>query len=212
MVCILLEIKKLELSFGNKILFSNLSFKIYKGQIGLISAPSGSGKTTILKWVSGIHNDNLNFYGKLFLNNNEITTYPIEKRKIGILFQKPLLFPNLTVRENLYFGLNKSTTKFSDRENIINQTIINAELTDLNTEDTTKLSAGQQTRVALFRALLSEPDAILLDEPFASLDSKLRKKMFSFVKKQIKKKNIPALITSHDPRDQRQADFIISIT
>ena len=206
----MLQIIDLELSFDNKILFKNFTFKLKNGEIGLISAPSGKGKTTLLKWIAGIHISNLNSKGKLYLNKIDISKKEIEDRKIGILFQKPFLFPNLTVKENLYFAMQKRIRGIKERKKIINKILSDIELPQ-NSNDPSKLSSGQLTRVALVMTFLSKPNLILLDEPFSSLDAKIRKKMFDFVKKNIKDHNIPLLITSHDPRDLKEADNIIKI-
>jgi putative thiamine transport system ATP-binding protein len=138
--------------------------------------------------------------GKIFLNGTEITEFPAEQRRIGILFSEALLFPHLTVAENIGIGVASSISG-KKRKDLITNSLIKAGLAGIEKQDPLTLSTGQQARIALLRTLLSEPALLLLDEPFSNLDKDIRKTLVSYVLTEIKRLNIPALMVSHDPRD-----------
>ena len=194
------NLKNVQLSFSEKPLFSSFNLSIKRGEIRLLQAESGAGKTSLLRWIAGIPDTGLMAKGAIFLNGKDITYVPAEKRKIGILFSEPLLFPHLSIAENLGVGL-ASSVRGKQRKEIIKNSLNKAGLCDLTTQDPLSLSTGQQARVGLLRALLSEPELLLLDEPFSSLDEDVRESMITYVLSEIKRLNIPVLIVSHDPRD-----------
>ena len=193
--------QNVKLSFSNIPLFAPLNFTIQKGEICLLQSDSGTGKTSLLRWIAGISDKKMYADGKIFLNGKDITSIPAEKRKIGILFSEALLFPHLSVAQNIGFGITSSLTS-KERTKLIKSSLAKAGLPRIEKRDPLTLSTGQQARVALLRTLLSEPSLLLLDEPFSNLDKDIRRILVSYVQEEIKRLNIPALMVSHDPRDK----------
>ena len=201
----MLSITLASLGFGDKPLIKDFSLDINPGEIALITAPSGYGKSTLLRWISGMPDQNLNAYGEIFLNGMPVHSLPIEKRKIGMIFQDPLMFPHLTVSENLAFGLASHIPR-NQRKVVIEQTLNAIGLSGFERRDALTLSGGQKARLALMRSLLARPQALLLDEPFSGLDGQTRDEFAALVKNEIKSNSLPVLMVSHDPRDLEYAD------
>ena len=197
----MLEIKNLSLGFKNKplkYLFKNLNFKVKKGEIFVIFGKSGLGKSTLLNLIAGIEQINIFWSGKILFENEDVSLTPIEKRGIGFVMQDRYLFPHFTVRENLLFALPK---KVLNKNQFINKFLDEVSMKELDKLYPYQLSGGQTSRIACLRALLSFPKAILLDEPFSSLDQKTKTKFRKFVFKEIKSRNIPCILVSHDRQD-----------
>ena len=197
----MLEIKNLSLGFKNKplkYLFKNLNFKVKKGEIFVIFGKSGLGKSTLLNLIAGIEQINIFWSGKILFENEDVSFVPIEKRGIGFVMQDRYLFPHFTVRENLLFALPK---KILNKNQFINKFLDEVSMKELDKLYPYQLSGGQTSRIACLRALLSFPKAILLDEPFSSLDQKTKTKFRKFVFKEIKSRNIPCILVSHDRQD-----------
>ncbi len=197
----MLEIKNLSLGFKNKplkYLFKNLNFKVRKGEIFVIFGKSGLGKSTLLNLIAGIEQINIFWSGKILFENEDVSFAPIEKRGIGFVMQDRYLFPHFTVRENLLFALPK---KKLNKNQFINKFLDEVSMKELDKLYPYQLSGGQTSRIACLRALLSFPKAILLDEPFSSLDQKTKTKFRKFVFKEIKSRNIPCILVSHDRQD-----------
>ena len=197
----MLEIKNLSLGFKNKplkYLFKNLNFKVKKGEIFVIFGKSGLGKSTLLNLIAGIEQINIFWSGKILFENEDVSLTPIEKRGIGFVMQDRYLFPHFTVRENLLFALPK---KMLNKNQFINKFLDEISMKELDKLYPYQLSGGQTSRIACLRALLSFPKAILLDEPFSSLDQKTKTKFRKFVFKEIKSRNIPCILVSHDRQD-----------
>ena len=189
-----------------KPLFPPLTLSVPEENVCLISAPSGAGKSTLLRWVAGMPTQDLSSHGTIVLAGHDITNLPPEKRHIGILFQTPLLFPHLCVADNIGFGIPR-TYRGMARRMLIEDALKNAGLAGLSKRDPETLSGGQQSRVALLRTLLAEPQALLLDEPFSSLDDEARQKSITLLRAEITKRKLPVLLVSHDPRDRDLADL-----
>jgi putative thiamine transport system ATP-binding protein len=200
----LLTIKDVTLGFGETILLKNFSIDIAAGEIALITAPSGYGKSTLLSWISGMPAPDLKAQGEIYLDGKPAHNLPIEKRHIGIIFQDPLMFPHLSVADNLTFGLSSGDTSKA-RKAAIEDTLAAVGMAGLGGRDPLTLSGGQKARLALMRSLLANPKALLLDEPFSGLDGKTREDFATLVKNEIKARNLPVLMVSHDPRDRDYA-------
>lgn len=162
--------------------------------------PSGCGKSTLLAAVCGALEPGFGLSGKLLLNGRPLIEVAMEQRRIGIIFQDDLLFPHLDVLGNMLFGLPSSMDRKQKRERV-RETLGLAGLSGFEKRDIATLSGGQKARISLLRALLAEPEAILLDEPFSSLDQELRSAMRIFTFDQIVRLNIPAVLVTHDPED-----------
>ncbi len=199
----MLEVNALEFGFDSP-LVTSLSFTVQKGQIRLLHGPSGCGKSTLLALISGTPIVNINWAGEIRLNSIDIGVLPAHRRAVGIMYQDPLLFPHLTVGENLAFGLSPSI-RGKARYAAVQNALAATSLDGFGQRDPASLSGGQAARIALMRALLAEPKALLMDEAFSSLDPDLRRQFGQFVAKQIKQRQIPALLVSHDEADQEFA-------
>ena len=204
----MLELKNITLKWISpveKILIENLNIKIENGEILCVFGESGVGKSSLINVISGVHDENFGFEGEIRLNGKNLNNTPTEKRKIGLLLQDGTLFPHLTVEQNLFFGMNKSL-KRSEKNNLIIEYLDKANMSGFQDRYPNSLSGGQKARVACLRAILSEPDALLLDEPFSSLDPSQRDSFRQFVIKHVKKANIPCLLVTHDEGDKVISD------
>ena len=193
----MLEIKDITFSFDKKEkkpLIKNLSFKVKKGEILFISGKSGLGKSTLLDLISGFHDNNLIWTGKIYLNKLDITNTSIQNKKIGYMLQDYFLFPHFNVKNNLIFSLPKQTRNKKEQALDYLKQINMVEFSD---HYPSELSGGQKARIACLRAIVSNPDALLLDEPFSSLDKKTMKSFQKFLFDYVKKLNIPCIIVSH---------------
>ena len=193
----MLEVKDITFSFDKKEkkpLIKNLSFKVKKGEILFISGKSGLGKSTLLDLISGFHDNNLIWTGKIYLNKHDITNASIQNKKIGYMLQDYFLFPHFNVKNNLIFSLPKQTK--NKKEQVINY-LEQINMVDFSNHYPSELSGGQKARIACLRAIVSNPDALLLDEPFSSLDKKTMKSFQKFLFDFVKKLNIPCIIVSH---------------
>ena len=207
----MLEVYALEFGF-DKLLVTGLSFTVPKGQIKLIHGPSGCGKSTLLTLISGTHIAGVTWKGEMRLDGVDIGGLFAHQRAVGLMYQDALLFPHLTVGDNLAFGL-AAEIRGKDRHLAIQNALASASLEGFGNRDPASLSGGQAARVALMRALLAKPKALLMDEAFSSLDPGLRRQFGQFVVAQIKLMQIPALLVSHDASDQEFAvDPIIEFT
>ena len=168
-----------------KILFNELNINLEKGEILAIIGPSGCGKTTLLRCICGLEELDS---GKILLNGDDITKIPAEERGIGLLFQKPVLYPHLTVSGNL------SLASFNNHD----KALIEVGLPNFENRDVDTLSGGEGQRVALARALLANPNVLLLDEPFSALDLDMSIKLISDVRALLKDRSCPAILVTHN--------------
>ena len=193
----MLEIKDITFSFDKKEkkpLIKNLSFKVKKGEILFISGKSGLGKSTLLDLISGFHDNNLIWTGKIYLNKLDITNASIQNKRIGYMLQDYFLFPHFNVKNNLIFSLPKQTK--NKKEQVMNY-LEQINMVEFSNHYPSELSGGQKARIACLRAIISNPNALLLDEPFSSLDKKTMKSFQKFLFDYVKKLNIPCIIVSH---------------
>ena len=185
-------------------LFAALSLSIAAGELRLVQGPSGCGKSTLLGIICGTAPSQLSWSGAVTLNGRAIGSLPAEQRRVGLMFQDALLFPHMSVGDNLAFGL--AARHRQDREARVAEALEIAGLAGFGDRDPATLSGGQAARVALMRTLLAEPDALLMDEAFSALDPERRQAFGGFVRDQVKARAIPALLVSHDPGDASLAD------
>uniref|UniRef100_UPI0031FBDDB5 ATP-binding cassette domain-containing protein n=1 Tax=Limnohabitans sp. TaxID=1907725 RepID=UPI0031FBDDB5 len=160
-------------------LVSGLRLDVPPGYILTLMGPSGCGKSSVLAAIAGTLASvsegllPLQLQGSVQLNGRELSTLPTHQRGVGLVFQDALLFPHMTVAENLLFAVPANGNN-AQRQARVQQALQEAELTGMGERDPSTLSGGQRARVALMRALLAEPQALLLDEPFSKLDAALR--------------------------------------
>ena len=208
----MLNIKNLTISNAEKSLFSAMSLAVDEGEVVTLTGVSGSGKSTLLNWMIGDLDPSFSATGELWLNSLRCDTLPIEARHIGLLFQDDLLFPHLSVGQNLAFALPAKFRGAKVRRQRVEQTLSDIGLHGFHDRDPATLSGGQRARVSLMRTLLAEPRALLLDEPFSKLDAVLRTQFRAFVFEQIERQKIPTLLVTHDPADVPQGGRAIEIS
>lgn len=196
-----LELNNIEIKLGNQpLIYFNEEIKA--GEVMTVMGPSGSGKSTLLAYIAGFLPEEFSAHGQVILNRLDITRLPPEKRNIGLLFQDPLLYPHLSVEGNLLFALDKNK---KNRKGKVNAILESVGLGGFNKRDPATLSGGQQSRIALARLLLSEPKAVLLDEPFSKLDSQLRTEIRALVFEKIQTAKLPCVLVTHDIEDANAA-------
>lgn len=186
---------------GGAPLFPPLSMTIGAGAIAVVMGPSGVGKSTLLDAIGGHLQPGFGISGQVLLNGRDVTHLPPEAREIGVLFQDALLFPHLSVGDNLAFGLRPDLRGRRARREAVERALAQAGMAGFHDRDPATLSGGQKARAALFRTLLAEPKALLLDEPFSRLDAGLRDEIRRFVFAQVRDRAIPALLVTHDAAD-----------
>jgi putative thiamine transport system ATP-binding protein len=183
----------------SRVLLENLTLEVPAGTVHTVMGPSGSGKSSLLATVCGTLDAGLQFEGRITLNGLRIDALPTPARRVGLLLQDDLLFAHMTVQENLLFAVPKGSK--AQRHGHVVQALIDIEMQDFGDADPATLSGGQRARVALARALLAQPQALLLDEPFSKLDMRLRQRMRALVFSAITKRGIAALLVTHDSAD-----------
>lgn len=198
-----LEIKNCELYRQHEQLLS-LNEQVKGGEILTIMGPSGSGKSSLLNWLTGTLPNGFNASGEVWLNGENINNLPAHLRHIGVLYQDALLFSHLSVSGNIAFAMPKGNKK--QRLEKIDHALEQVGLKGMASRHPDNLSGGQQARVALLRMLLSEPKAILLDEPFSKLDTQLRVDTRELVFSQIREHKLPAIMVTHDHSDAEAAN------
>lgn len=198
-----LKINKLQLFCQNELLLS-LNEQVNGGEILTIMGPSGSGKSSLLDWLSGTLSNDFNANGEVWLNGQNMTKVPAYLRHIGVLYQDPILFSHMSVAGNIAFAMPKGDKK--QRVDKIEQSLIQVGLEGMGDRHPDNLSGGQQARVALLRMLLSEPQVILLDEPFSKLDTQLRENMRHLVFDLVRERQLPTIMVTHDLIDAETAN------
>lgn len=199
-----LHIQAADLSLAGKPLFAPISVSIPPGRIVSIMGASGSGKSSLLGYLTGTLDPAFVATGSVWLNGRRIDGLPPEQRRLGLLLQDDLLFPHLTVAGNLLFGVPK-TGQRTHRRRRVDAALQAVGLAGFGDRDPATLSGGQRARVALLRTLLAEPAAVLLDEPFSRLDAGLKEGYRQLVFAHIAQRQLPAILVTHDPEDTRHA-------
>lgn len=187
-------------SHDNQALFSPLTLDVKQGEVITLMGPSGCGKSTLLSVIAGHLAEDFSYQGEISLDGKGIDNLPAHLREVGILFQDDLLFPHLTVWENLAFALPDSI-KSRQRHQQALQALENVDLLSIANSMPEQISGGQRARVSLIRMLLAKPKLVLLDEPFSKLDKKLRKHFRDWVFQQLANAEVPALLVTHDESD-----------
>lgn len=186
-------------------LFPALTMSVAAGQVATVMGPSGIGKTTLLHAIGGHLPRGFEMAGQVILDGRDVTGLPAEARRIGIMFQDAVLFPHLSVGDNLAFGLSHAVRGRAARRARVEDALDQAGLSGMSDRDPATLSGGQRARAALMRTLLADPLALLLDEPFSRLDAALREEVRRFTFDHIRDQGIPALMVTHDPEDAAAA-------
>lgn len=203
------------LGSAQRVLLRGQRFEVAPGQILTLMGASGSGKSSVLAAIAGTLGSvnegaqALRFAGSVTLAGTELAHLPTARRGIGLLFQDPLLFAHMTVAENLLFAVPPGPR--AERLKQVQQALADAEMADFGERDPATLSGGQRARVALMRALLAQPRALLLDEPFSKLDATLRDQFRAFVFEHIRRRNIPAVLVTHDAADIADPAHVLAL-
>jgi len=171
---------------------------IKAGEVLTVMGPSGSGKTSLLAYIAGFLASAFQASGRIVIDGKDVSELPAEQRKAGLLFQDPMLFPHLSVGENLRFGIPQGHT---NKQELVMHSLQEIGLAGYADRDPGTLSGGQAARVALMRLLLSRPRVVLLDEPFSKLDAALRSEIRLQVFERLRKASLPTILVTHDPAD-----------
>ena len=194
-----LSLDHVTIAVHGRTLIHDLSATLEPGRVLGVMGASGSGKSSLLAWIAGTLEAPFEARGSLRLNGQDLTALPIQQRRIGILFQDDLLFPHMSVHDNLLFALPHGTR--ATRLQAAEQALEEAGLGGFGPRMPASLSGGQRSRVSLLRALLAAPAALLLDEPFSKLDAALREQMRQFTFATLAAHRVPALLVTHDGAD-----------
>ena len=182
-------------SFGQNQVFSNIQFTIEKGEFITLLGPSGCGKSTLLRCIAGLEQpDN----GELYINRKNITQQAAQQRGVGMVFQSYALFPNMTVEDNIAFGLKMRKVENSERKKAVAEVIDMVELQGKEQQFPHQLSGGQRQRVALARALVMKPQILLLDEPLSALDARIRKHLRQQIRHIQRELKLTTIFVTHD--------------
>lgn len=196
----LLQLDHIHMSYGKQNVIDDVTLEIQEGEIGCLLGSSGCGKTTLLRCIAGFEKPH---QGKIQIREKIVNStshfIPPEQRHIGMVFQDFALFPHLTVKKNIAFGLSKLSKELKQKR--INELLDMIGLSEVSHKFPHQLSGGQQQRIALARALAPKPDLLLLDEPFSSLDVELREQLATEVGKIIKHEGITAILVTHDQHE-----------
>lgn len=195
-----LVLDQVSLRVNGSTLFAPLSLRVEPGTVTSLIGPSGSGKSSLLHFMCGILSPDITANGMLRIGDEDLTTLPPQSRRLGLLFQDALLFPHLDVAGNILFGMRREATRRTRQEEVA-AALASVGLEGMGARDPATLSGGQQARVALLRVLLSEPRALLLDEPFRSLDLDTRQRVRQLVFSEARRRNLPTLLVTHDRDD-----------
>ncbi len=196
-----LQLQDVRLSLRGTLLLA-LDADVCGGEIVTVMGPSGAGKSSLLAWLAGFLAPAFSASGTVLLDRRNVLALPAEQRRIGLLFQDPLLFPHLSVGGNLRFALPAGK---QDKDARVQAALVAVGLEGYAARDPDTLSGGQKSRVALQRLLLSEPHAVLLDEPFSRLDASLRRDVRALVFSTLQRAGLPTLMVTHDPEDAEAA-------
>ena len=205
-----LLLENISLTIGDVLLVKSFTLSIEAGEIVTLMGPSGCGKSSLLAYIAGDLTAPMHGAGQVTLDGVDLTSMPPERRRVGRLFQDDLLFPHLTVAENLLFGIARGNP--AERQSLVNDALASAQLEGLENRAPHTLSNGQKARVALFRALMAKPQAMLLDEPFSKLDAELRQSIRNYVFAHLRERNIPTLLVTHDREDAPAGGRIFRIS
>lgn len=196
----LLILDAVSVSYEKTVVLENISLSLQRGEIGCLLGSSGTGKSTLLRAIAGFESLTS---GKVLLNGKTLSasdvSVPTHQRGIGMVFQDHALFPHMNVADNIAFGLRAKNKEQKTAR--VNELLAMIGLDGFAARFPHELSGGQQQRVALARALAPQPELILLDEPFASLDAELRQRLAMDVRALLKRNNTAALLVTHDQQE-----------
>ncbi len=184
--------------FGTTVALDAIDLQINAGELFFLLGPSGCGKSTLLRLIAGLHDPN---GGRIFFNDRDVTPLHTDKRNAVMCFQSYALWPHMSVRENVRFGLQVRKVTKTEQDRRIDEVLTLVQMEALADRKPNQLSGGQQQRVALARALAVQPDCLLLDEPLSNLDAKLRHEMRSEIRRICKTAGFTTIYVTHDQKE-----------
>jgi len=190
-----LQVSRIVKRFGAQTVVDGLDFDVERGELVSLLGPSGCGKTTLLRMVAGLVSADA---GRITLAERELAAVPAHRRNVSVVFQSYALFPHLSVRENVAFGLRARKVPLAQVAPRVDDALALVRMQAFADRPVTQLSGGQQQRVAVARALVVQPDLLLLDEPFSALDRKLRETMQIELKALLKSRQMTTIFVTHD--------------
>ena len=194
----IIKIENLSKSFGEKVVLDNINLDIKRGEFVTLLGPSGCGKTTLLRMLAGFASPD---QGTITMEEQNILNVPPHLRQLNTVFQRYALFPHLNVYENIAFGLKLKKVASKEIESRVRKALKMVSMTDYEDRDVNSLSGGQQQRVAIARAIVNRPKVLLLDEPLAALDLKMRKDMQMELKQMHEALGITFIYVTHDQEE-----------
>ncbi len=201
------EMKNIYKQYGDFLASDNVSFGVEKGRLVALLGPSGSGKTTLLRMIAGLETPNA---GDIYIDGQRMNDIPAAKRGIGFVFQNYALFRYMTVFDNVAFGLELQKLPKAQIKERVMELLELTGLSGMEKRYPNQLSGGQRQRVAFARALAPNPQVLLLDEPFAAIDAKVRTELRSWLKEMVEKLGITSIFVTHDQDEAVEvADEII---
>ncbi|MBM7716585.1 iron(III) transport system ATP-binding protein [Bacillus thermophilus] len=194
-----LKIQHVTKTYGNFVALYDINFTVEKGEFVCLLGPSGCGKTTLLRIIAGLEQPNAG--SKIVMGGQDVTKWPPHKRDFGIVFQSYALFPNLTVAQNIAYGLKSKRLSKSDIKEKVQECLAQVNLERVRDHYPTQLSGGQQQRVALARALALSPSFLLLDEPLSALDAKVRMHLRMEIRHLQEQLGVTTIMVTHDQEE-----------
>lgn len=191
-------VEDLEKHFGASKALNKINFTVKPGEIFFLLGPSGCGKTTLLRTIAGFYTPDS---GRILFNGEDVTKLPPHKRKTGMVFQSYALWPNMTVWQNVAFGLEQLKVSKKELENRVDEALAVVQMEAYKDRRPAQLSGGQQQRVALARALVVRPRCLLMDEPLSNLDARLRYYMRLEIHRICKEFNLTTIYVTHDQKE-----------
>jgi iron(III) transport system ATP-binding protein len=203
-----IELKNIDLSYGSNRVIKDVSLSIKQGEFFAFLGPSGCGKSTLLRLIAGFEQCQK---GEVFLGDEEVSRLPPWKRNVGMVFQNYALWPHMTVRKNVAFGLEERKIAQYEIDNRVDEVLELVGLLELADRRPNQLSGGQQQRVALARTLVIEPKVLLLDEPLSNLDAKLRIHMRQELLELQRKLSLTTIFVTHDQEEANTTSDRIAV-
>jgi sulfate transport system ATP-binding protein len=191
-------VENISKTFGNYQALSQVNLEIKNGSLVGLLGPSGSGKSTLLRILAGLEMPDS---GRIWLEGQDATKFPLQQREIGFVFQNYALFPHLTVAKNISFGLDIRNIDINLKKQRVQELLQLVQLEKFSDRYPNQLSGGQRQRIALARALAVEPKVLLLDEPFAALDAKIRKQLRSWLRTLHQQISVTTVFVTHDHQE-----------
>lgn len=189
------QLRSVQKNFGSFTAISNIDLDIRSGELVALLGPSGCGKTTTLRMIAGLE---VPSSGEICFDNKDVSEVPVQSRNVGMVFQRYALFPHMTVEKNVTFGLNVRGTPKAEISERLEEILDVVQLQQFRKRFPAQLSGGQMQRVAIARTLITKPSVLMMDEPLANLDTKLRGEMRRFIRELQQRLGITTIFVTHD--------------